>query len=186
MTRFNANGATIYDSNVLADTADLSGATAYANGPQIDTTAATVSSVVANPANGDLNAGKSVILTVTFSRNVTVNTSGGTPTLNLNDGGKASFTSGTGTNALTFTYVVAAGQNTGDLAATGLSLNGGSIQDNDSVGNNAVLTGAATKLSGVLQIATTPPSILAIGANPATANSRPASRSPSMQISARS
>jgi hypothetical protein len=71
---------------------------------------------------------------------------------------------------LTFTYVVAAGQNTGDLAATGLSLNGGAIQDNDSVGNNAVLSGAATKLSGVLQIATTPPSILAIGANPATAD----------------
>ena len=36
---------------------------------------------------------------------------GGTPTLTLNDGGTATYTSGSGTNALTFNYTVAAGQN---------------------------------------------------------------------------
>jgi probable HAF family extracellular repeat protein len=39
ITGFNANGATIYDSNIKADTADLSGVTAFSGGPQIDTTA---------------------------------------------------------------------------------------------------------------------------------------------------
>ena len=35
---------------------------------EIDTIAPTVTSVVANPATADLNAGKAVTLTVTFSR----------------------------------------------------------------------------------------------------------------------
>ena len=42
---------------------------------------------------------------------MTVNITGGTPTLTLNDGGTATYVSGTGTNALTFSYTVAAGQN---------------------------------------------------------------------------
>ena len=37
---------------------------------------------------------------------------GGTPTLTLNDGGIATYTSGSGSNTLTFSYTVAAGQNT--------------------------------------------------------------------------
>ncbi len=49
---------------------------------------------------------------------------GGTPTLTLNDGGTATYTGGSGTNALTFSYTVAAGQNTADLAATAVNLNG--------------------------------------------------------------
>ena len=47
---------------------------------------------------------------------------GGTPTLTLNDGGTATYTSGSGTNALTFSYTVAAGQNTAVLAATAVNL----------------------------------------------------------------
>ena len=49
-------------------------------------------------------------LTVNLSEAVTV--AGGTPTLTLNDGGIASYTGGSGSNALTFSYTVAAGQNT--------------------------------------------------------------------------
>src|SRR5262249_19649887 len=72
-----------------------------------DTTPPTVSSVVASGAgitngNGNLNAGKVVTLTVAFSEAVTVNTSGGTPTLALNDGGAATYTSGSGSNSLIF------------------------------------------------------------------------------------
>ena len=37
---------------------------------------------------------------------------GGTPTLTLNDGATATYTGGSGTSALTFSYTVAAGQNT--------------------------------------------------------------------------
>ena len=35
---------------------------------------------------------------------------GGTPTLTLNDGGTATYTGGSGTNALTFSYTVAPGR----------------------------------------------------------------------------
>jgi hypothetical protein len=110
VTQFNTKTAKVYDSGLPADTADLSGATAFTNGPKIDTTAPTVLSVAANPANGDLDAGKSVTLTVTFSEAVTVNSSAGSPTLNLNDGGKATYGGGSGANSLTFTYVVAGGR----------------------------------------------------------------------------
>jgi hypothetical protein len=49
-------------------------------------------------------------VTVNFSAAVTVNTAGGTPTLSLNDGGTATYTGGSGTGALTFSYTVAIGQ----------------------------------------------------------------------------
>src|SRR5262249_36576751 len=85
-----------------------------------DTTPPTVSSVVASGAgitngNGNLNAGKVVTLTVAFSEAVTVNTSGGMPTLALNDGGAATYTGGSGSNSLIFSYTVLAGRNTSDL-----------------------------------------------------------------------
>ena len=56
-------------------------------------------------------------LTLNMSEAVTVNTSGGTPTLTLNDGGMATYTGGSGTDALTFSYTVGAGQNTSSLSA---------------------------------------------------------------------
>jgi hypothetical protein len=87
----------------------------------------------------------------------------GTPYLALNDGGKATYTAGSGSDALTFTYVVAPGQNTSDLAVNRLALNGGTIKDD--AGNNAVLLGAAGSLSGILQIDTVAPKILSITAS---------------------
>ena len=42
----------------------------------------------------------------------------GTPTLTLNDGGTASYVSGSGSSALVFSYTVALGQNTAALQAT--------------------------------------------------------------------
>ena len=81
------------------------------------------SSLAESPASGDLNAGKTVTLTLDMSEAVTVDTTGGTPTLTLNDGGTATYTGGSGTNALTFSYTVAAGQNTPDLTATAVNLN---------------------------------------------------------------
>ena len=66
--------------------------------------------------NGDLNAGHVVTLTVTLSEAVTV--AGGTPILVLNNGGTASYVGGSGTDTLTFSYTVAAGQDTGDLAVS--------------------------------------------------------------------
>jgi Bacterial Ig-like domain len=107
--------------------------------------------------NGDLNAGKVVTLTVNFSAPVTVSAAGA-PTLALNDGGSATYISGSGSAALTFNYTVAAGQNTSDLVISSLSLNGATIQDG--AGNNADLSGAGNyNPAGILQIDTTAPTV---------------------------
>ena len=92
---------------------------------------------------------------------------GGTPTLSLSNGGTATYVSGSGTNALVFSYTVGAGEDIADLAVTGSSLNGGGITD--LAGNAADLAGAVANPPGTLQIDTTAPSI-AIGAcrSPAT------------------
>ena len=80
-----------------------------------------------SPASGDLNAGKTVTLTLNLNEAVTV--AGGTPTLTLNDGGTATYTGGSGSNALTFSYTVGAGQNTAALAATAVNLNSATVTD---------------------------------------------------------
>ena len=96
------------------------------SGPQIDTMTPTISSLVESPASGDLNAGNTVTLTLNLNEAVTV--AGGTPTLTLNDGGTATYTGGSGSNALTFSYTVAAGQNTAALAATAINLNSATVK----------------------------------------------------------
>src|SRR5207237_3265510 len=97
----NPGTATIKD--VAGNAAVLTGAVTNPAGTlQIDTTAPTVSSVVASGTGitagaGDLGAGKVVTLTLNLSEAVTV--AGGTPTLTLNDGGTATYSGGTGTSA---------------------------------------------------------------------------------------
>jgi hypothetical protein len=80
--------------------ANLSLAGLTQGSPQIDTTTPVISSIVDSPASGDLNAGKTVTLTLDMSEVVTV--AGGTPTLTLSDGGIATYSGGSGTSALTF------------------------------------------------------------------------------------
>ena len=65
---------------------------------------------------------------------------GGTPTLTLNDGGIATYTGGSGTNALTFSYTVGAGQNTSALAATAVNLNSATVTDGAGNAANLSLT----------------------------------------------
>src|SRR5439155_16250731 len=110
---------------------------------QISGTGPTVASVVASGTgisggSGDLGAGSVVTLTVNLSSAVTV--AGGTPTLTLNDGGTATYTGGSGTGALTFSYTVAAGQNTADLTVTAVNLNSATVTDGS--GNATNLAGA--------------------------------------------
>ncbi len=110
---------------------------------------------IANGA-GDLNAGKVVMLTVNFSAAVTVDTTGGSPTLALNDSGTAAYVGGSGTSALTFSYTVAAGQNTPDLVVASFNLNGATVKDG--AGNVADLSGATNyNPAGTLQIDTIAP-----------------------------
>ena len=138
----------------------LSSATLPQNftGVAVDTTTPSVSSVVASGSgitagSGDVGIGSVVTLTVNLSEAVRV--AGGTPTLTLNDGGTASYTGGSGSNALTFSYAVAAGQNTADLAVTAVNLNSASVKNG--AGTAANLTGAVTNPAGTLQINTSTP-----------------------------
>src|ERR1700727_1024102 len=117
-----------------------------------------------SPATGDLNAGNTVALTLTFSENVTV--AGGAPTLTLNDGGTATYVSGSGTSALTFSYTVAAGQNTPDLMVTAVNLPTGATID-DASGSAANLALSSVTQSSP-QIDTTTPTITGISESPAT------------------
>ena len=122
-------------------------------------TPAAVTSVVAtgtgiSNGNGDLNDNHVVTLTVSFSTPVTVGTTGGLPTLALNDGGTATYAGGSGTSSLTFTYTVLAGQNTNALTVAALNLNGSTIQN---AAGNANLSGVVSSLTGSLQIDTNLP-----------------------------
>jgi T5SS/PEP-CTERM-associated repeat protein len=120
---------------------------------------------------GDLKAQASVTLTVNLNEPLTIDPTGGLPTLTLNDGGTATYAGppkSTILSALTFTYIVQSGENTADLAVSALYLNGATATD--AAGNNADLSIAAN-LAGALQIDTTPPSAISITqADPASTN----------------
>ncbi|MBA2672885.1 hypothetical protein, partial [Ramlibacter sp.] len=117
----------------------------------IDAVVPTVSGVTSSTANGAYKVGDVISIQVNFSEAVAVT---GTPQLTLETGATdrtLNYASGTGTNALTFTYTVQAGDTSADLdyiSASALALNGGTIQD--AAGNNATLTlaspGAANSL----------------------------------------
>ncbi|GIQ76412.1 Ig-like domain-containing protein [Bradyrhizobium sp. RD5-C2] len=110
-----------------------------------------------------LNTGKVVTITVNFSNTVSVT---GVPELLLNDGKAAIYVSGSGSQALVFSYTVQAGDSTSDLQVQSLSLNGGSIKDPG--GQDADVTHAAADLHLVIDgvaptvsVAATPSSLLA-------------------------
>ena len=105
-----------------------------------------VTTVVASPDMGDVTTGSLVTLTLTITEPVTV--SGGAPTLQLNDGGSATYdaakSSGT---ALVFDYTVQSGQTTADLAVIGFNANEAVIQD--TTGTSANLAGALITFIGL-------------------------------------
>jgi hypothetical protein len=87
--------------------------------------------VTSTVASSSYNAGAVIPIQITFDNTVVVDTTGGIPSLALNSGGTASYTTGSGTTTLTFTYTVGSTDNSSDLdyvATTSLSLNGGTIQ----------------------------------------------------------
>ncbi|MHC2433787.1 Ig-like domain-containing protein [Bradyrhizobium sp. USDA 4451] len=92
-----------------------------------------------------LNTGKVVTITVNFSNAVTVT---GAPELLLSDGKAATYVSGSGSQALVFSYTVQDGDSSSDLQVQSLSLNGGTIKDPG--GQDADVTHAATDLHLVI------------------------------------
>jgi hypothetical protein len=156
------NGATVQDAG--GNAADLSGAVTTLSGLQVDPplTTPAVTQLVASPASGIENVGKTVNLTLDLNEAVTVT---GTPTLTLNDGGTATYQSGSGTSALTFSYTVGATDtSTSALAVTAVNLPGGASVT-DAAGTVADLSGAVNTLAGV-QIDTTTPAVTQVVASP--------------------
>ncbi|MDE8741999.1 Ig-like domain-containing protein [Pectobacterium polaris] len=104
----------------------------------------TITSVSASSADGAYKIGQAIQVTVAFDSNVVVDTTGGVPTLLLETGAidrVATYVAGSGSNTLTFEYIVQSGDLSADLnyaSTSALSLNGATIQDN--VNRTAVLT----------------------------------------------
>ncbi len=180
-TALSLNGGTIFDTVTNPDAAVLTlpapGSAESIGGSKsisVDTTAPTVTAVTSTNANGAYGVGSVITITVGWSEPVAVT---GTPHLALNSGGTASYSTGTGTSTLSFTYIVAAGQNTPklDFTSTGaLTLNGGTIFDLVTNPNAAVLTlpapGSASSIGGTksIDIDTTAPTVT--GVTSTTAN----------------
>ncbi|MDA9669726.1 Ig-like domain-containing protein, partial [Flavobacteriaceae bacterium] len=113
----------------------------------LDTTAPTIQSIYSS-TNASYNQGDTVTLYLVADEALTVDTSSGTPTISFDSSGTASYTTGSGTSSLTFTYIVDTGENSSDLNATAVSLNSATIKDN--VGNNLDLTLTASGTAGAL------------------------------------
>ncbi len=103
---------------------------------------ATVQTVSSTNNNNFYKAGSTISIQVKFSEAVTVT---GTPQLTLETGTTdrvVNYVSGSGTDTLTFTYTVQAGDTSSDLdylSSSALALNGGTIKDGASVDATLIL-----------------------------------------------
>jgi hypothetical protein len=117
----------------------------------MDVTAPAVTGVTSSSDNGSYKVGDTITIQLQFSEAVNVT---GTPKLVLETGATdhaATYSSGSGSNTLSFNYTVQAGDTSSDLdaIATGaLQLNGGTILD--AAGNAAVLALPAPGAAGSL------------------------------------
>ena len=140
----------LYQVQVRASNDEADGDWSPSGSGTTNAAAPTVSSVVVTSVPGDDDTyaiGDTIQVTVTFDQVVTVDTSGGTPRIQLRVGGGnqehfrwADYTSGSGNEALLFAYTVQAGDFDDDgiyIAADELELNGGTIQS--SGGTDAIL-----------------------------------------------
>jgi hypothetical protein len=151
-----------------------------------DGIAPTVSGVSSTAANGTYMVSQTIPVTMTFAETVFVI---GAPRLLMETGAldtQANYVSGSGTNTLTFNYVVALNDTSSDLdyqSAAALTLNGGTIKD--LAGNSATLTLPAPGTSNSLAdqkaivIQTAAPTIAYTSVSPASPGS---SRTPSVTM----
>ena len=162
----NASGAWSYTSAPLANgdytftaTARDASGNVSANSNSIDpviSTPPTVASVAISgtgivDGNGDISTGGAVTFTLKMSEATIV--ADGTPTLSLSDGEVATYTGGSGTNSLTFSYTVAAGDTSSDLTVTAFNGNGAEIED--TVGD-ALTNGTLPNPNGLVEVNVVP------------------------------
>ena len=157
-----------HTANVRVDTIIVqSGATFAAESPRDFSTAIVkgngaiitgqplVASVSASTSDGAYNAGDTVLVTVTFSENVTVT---GTPQLTLETGSNdvvLTYLSGSGAATLVFRYIVASGHTSADLSyssTTALVLPNNNVTIRDSLVNDGVLTLPVPGATNSLQV----------------------------------
>jgi hypothetical protein len=138
-----------------------------------DTEAPTVTSVTTTTASGNYNDASPIIpIKITFSENVLVDTTNGTPQLTLSIGGSGhsiDYASGSNSSELIFNYTILDGHNETNLDYEGtgsLAFSGGTITD--VAGNDADLALPAPGASGsiskskVIVIDTTHPNVLSV------------------------
>ena len=144
---FTPAGLTAGAHTIVASETDAAGTTGTASLTfTLDTSAPVVTQTTASPSAVTENPGDTVTITLNLSEVVTVT---GTPTLTLNDGGTATYTGGSNSNVLTFSYTVGASDSTvSALAITTVNLpNGAAVTD--TAGNAANLLGALTTFPGL-------------------------------------
>ncbi|RNL87921.1 hypothetical protein ED312_09325, partial [Sinomicrobium pectinilyticum] len=122
----------------------------------VNTSNPEVTTVNVNTADGTYKTGDVLAITITFDQAVSVNTSGGSPSLLLETGStdrQAVYVSGSGSDILVFSYTVQAGDMSADLDYTStaaLALNGSTIRNG--TGDDADLTlpdvGSAHSIAG--------------------------------------
>jgi len=147
------NGDAVADMVMRINTVEALGADDFLLANVVDTKAPTVVSVAYGTNDGLLKIGESIDLVVTFSE--VVHLGAIAPALALNNAGSANYVSGTATTKLRFSYTVQTGQNTSDLAVTGLVANGATISDG--AGNPANTGGLAVNPAGTVIIDATAP-----------------------------
>ncbi|MBR0795965.1 heparin lyase I family protein [Bradyrhizobium jicamae] len=132
--------------------------------PVVTTTLPAVTKATAVPGTGTALVGNTVTLTLAFNKAVTVT---GKPTLSLNDGGIATYLSGSGTGTLTFRTTIASNNTAHSaLAITKVNLpSGASIKDSSGVA--AKLSGAVKTFTG-LKVDPTDPAVASVTALPKT------------------
>jgi hypothetical protein len=122
----------------------------------------TVGMSALNAQNNYLSATDTVVVTLTYDQAVTVNTSGGFPTVDIVVGGttvQAVYTGGSGTAALTFSYVIQSAQSDSNglsIIGNSLALNGGTLSAT-STGLTAVNTFAGMADNANFLVDTTAP-----------------------------
>ena len=147
VTGYNANGATIEDAN--GNSADFSG---LFNAPsELTINSPLVVTSVDSSQTGDVQAGQTVTLTLTLNEAVALVTTGGAPTLTLNDGATATYdanASNLTAGKLVFDYSVASGDETPNLAVSQVNLPD-STTVQDASGNNADFSAAPSQNTGL-------------------------------------
>ena len=115
-----------------------------------------VANVSSSNSNGSYGVGNTIFIDVTFDKNVIVDTASGTPLLSLGVGTSrmATYSSGSGTATLTFSYVVQAGDTAALLdysSSSAMVLNGGKITNEAGGSNGSVnlpTAGGPNSISG--------------------------------------